>query len=121
MPAPIPPESSDTNQVARVAPELSGVCASYLQTYRQEFADRDVNDGLINAKRYAECLDGLLGALFCAGRALAMDGERLTDDHVSAGRICLLAVGGYGRKTVAPHSDVAVSYTHLTLPTIYSV
>jgi [protein-PII] uridylyltransferase len=47
--------------------------------------------------------DGLLGSLCCAARAAQMRFHGL-------GRVSLVAVGGYGRRLVAPNSDVDVVF-----------
>ncbi len=80
------------------------MCSDYLETYRAEITADLGGNGLLLAQRYAASLDGLLSALFCAGRAVAL--SSLPQGQQDMGRIALVAVGGYGRSTVALHSDV---------------
>lgn len=99
------PSSADPSTgTLSIAPELGRICSDYLEAYRGEVTQNLERNGLALAQRYAASLDGLLSALFCAGRAFALSqhGAQAED----AGRIALVAVGGYGRSTVALHSDV---------------
>ena len=48
--------------------------------------------------------DGLLGSLCCAAAAEQQSGEK------PIGRVALVAVGGYGRRLMAPNSDVDVLF-----------
>ncbi len=80
------------------------MCQRYLEDYRRE-AESDLGahlDGLAVAERRAAVMDGLLGALFDA--AVAFSGLAAG----GAGRLALLAVGGYGRRRLGLHSDVDV-------------
>lgn len=57
------------------------------------------------ARRHVRVLDGLLGAVFCAA-----DGALRSRADGASGRVCLVAVGGYGRGLVGLCSDVDVVF-----------
>ncbi|MDH5674658.1 MAG: [protein-PII] uridylyltransferase [Myxococcales bacterium] len=88
------------------APALSTTCAEYLDRHRATLREavESGQRGLIVAERYAAMYDGLFGALCCAA-----DAERRSQPD-AVGRVALIAVGSYGRRQVAPHSDVDVLF-----------
>lgn len=89
----------------KLSPGLSGTCKQYLERYRKEAeaSIRGGGGGIDVSRKYSAALDGLLGSLFCASRAAAV-----TQGIAPAGRVALVAVGGFGRGLVALHSDVDV-------------
>jgi [protein-PII] uridylyltransferase len=84
---------------------LVETCSDYLVSHTAALKEavRGGQRGLAVAARYAQMFDGLLGSLVCAARAVKLR-------HPDLGRIALVAVGGYGRRLVAPHSDVDVLF-----------
>ncbi len=85
---------------------LRETCRDYLSSHRAALVEA-INSGqrgLAVAERWARMFDGLLGSLYCAAEAEARVGD------VPLGRIALVAVGGYGRRLVAPHSDIDVLF-----------
>ncbi len=93
--------------LGRLAPSLKETCGDYCGSYRQRLGDavRRGEGGVAVARMHARILDGLLGALFCAADAAAR-----SDGHRPAGRVALVAVGGYGRGLVGLCSDVDVLF-----------
>jgi [protein-PII] uridylyltransferase len=92
--------------MADSSPPLRETCAEYLEQHRAslEQAIHAGQHGVDVARRYAAMYDGLFGSLCCAADAESRgDGKEL-------GRVALVAVGGYGRRLVAPHSDVDVLF-----------
>ncbi len=90
-----------------LAPTLGKTCSGYLGNYRQAFVDavHRGENGVSATARHSRALDGLLSALYCASDAAT---RRL--GHQPAGRVALVAVGGYGRCTLGLESDVDVVF-----------
>ena len=80
-------------------------CGEYVTSHTASLKDavRAGVRGIDVAARYAQMFDGLLGSLCCASRAAQLRRREL-------GRVALVAVGGYGRRLVGPHSDVDVLF-----------
>lgn len=93
--------------LTRLAPSLKETCGEYCGSYRDRLADgvRRGEGGVRTAQMHARILDGLLGALYCAGDAAAR-----AEGHTPRGRVALVAVGGYGRGLVGLRSDVDVLF-----------
>jgi [protein-PII] uridylyltransferase len=93
--------SSPSDTLIRAAPPLGGELRDYLQRHRDAFtAKLEVagEDGIRLGVRHRKMLDGLMSALFAASSAAVGGAERL----------CLAAVGSYGRGAVALRSDADV-------------
>ncbi|MEM6962907.1 MAG: [protein-PII] uridylyltransferase, partial [Myxococcota bacterium] len=88
-----------------LAPDLGRFCERYLRRYRRHLsaAVERGESGISVCRTHARILDGLFGALFCAAHAAA--GHRSGRD-----RVCLVAVGGYGRGILGLHSDIDVVF-----------
>jgi [protein-PII] uridylyltransferase len=84
---------------------LVATCGDYLASHTATLVEaiRTGQRGTDVAARYAQMFDGMLGALCCASRASQMQRSEL-------GRVALVACGGYGRRLVAPHSDIDVLF-----------
>ncbi len=87
-------------------PSFRDTCRDYLTTHRSSLAAavEAGQRGLLVSEGYARMYDGLLGSLCCAAAAEHHAGEQ------PLGRVALIAVGGYGRRLMAPHSDVDVLF-----------
>ena len=81
-----------------LAPSLGKTCSGYLGGYRRAFEDavRRGDPGVATTHAHARAIDGLLSALYCAADAASRAIGR--EPH---GRVALVAVGGYGRMTLA--------------------
>jgi [protein-PII] uridylyltransferase len=90
-----------------LSPALRGACTDYLGCYHERLKEavHRGDAGVQVAREHARILDGLLGALYCASDAAARG-----RGHGGAGRVALVAVGGYGRGLVGLHSDVDVLF-----------
>lgn len=88
-----------------VAGGLSQTCSAYLEAHRAKLAQamEDGQRGIDVASGFAGMFDGLFRLLFDAARKQV--GQRKRD-----GRVATVAVGGYGRGLVAPHSDVDIVF-----------
>ncbi|HEX7478338.1 MAG TPA: [protein-PII] uridylyltransferase [Polyangiales bacterium] len=84
---------------------LVETCSEYLTSHAATLKEavRSGQRGTDVAARYAQMFDGLLGSLCCASQASQQRCREI-------GRVALVAVGGYGRRLVAPHSDVDVLF-----------
>lgn len=85
---------------------LRDTCRDYLHSHRATLIEaiHTGQRGLAVAERWARMFDGLLGSLCCAAEAEVRAGDK------PVGRLALVAVGGYGRRLVAPHSDIDVLF-----------
>jgi len=99
--------SSPVVDLGGLAPTLGKTCSGYLGGYRRAFEDavRRGDPGVGTARAHAKALDGLLGALYCA-----TDAATRSQGCEPGGRVALVAVGGYGRRTLGLHSDVDVVF-----------
>ena len=98
---------SRTIDLGRLAPGLAATCDEYLVRYRAqlEAAARAGEGGASVGRKLSRALDGLLGALYCASDAAAR-----ASGHRPAGRVALVAVGGWGRGLVGLRSDIDVLF-----------
>lgn len=89
-----------------VAASLRDTCRDYLSTHRAGLvsAISAGQRGLVAAEGYARMYDGLLSSLCCAATA------ELRAGGPALGRVALVAVGGYGRRLMGPHSDLDVLF-----------
>jgi [protein-PII] uridylyltransferase len=95
---------------ATASPEvpLRETCRDYLSKHRSVLQGmvQGGQHGLGVAEGFARMYDGLLGSLCCAAAAAAREQQ----GQSPLGRLALVAVGGYGRRLMAPHSDVDVLF-----------
>jgi len=93
--------------LGEVASGLHQTCVDYLAAHnaRLRTSIDAGRDGVASAAGLSAAYDGLLGTLFCGANAAA--GAR---GVAPDGRYALVAVGGYGRQLVGPHSDVDVLF-----------
>jgi [protein-PII] uridylyltransferase len=93
--------------LSQVAEGLHQTCVDYLTVHKNRLRQAiDAGEaGAASAAGLSGAYDGLLGTLFCganaASKALGAQPK---------GRYALVAVGGYGRQLVGPHSDVDVLF-----------
>jgi len=96
--------------LALLAPGLTQTCEEYRVQHRARLAamiERGEPGPDVTAA-HARTLDGLLGAFFCAADAATRVTGARTMTHEKPGKVALLAVGGFGRRSVSLHSDVDV-------------
>lgn len=96
--------------LAQFAPNLVQTCEEYRVQHRQRLAAmiEAGEPGPSVTAAHARTLDGLLGAFFCAADAATRVTGARTSTPEKPGKVALLAVGGFGRRTVSLHSDVDV-------------
>src|SRR5689334_6488902 len=87
---------------------LRETCRDYLSKHRTVLQGmvQGGQHGIGVAEGFARMYDGLLGSLCCAAVASAREQQGSS----ALGRVALVAVGGYGRRMMAPYSDVDVLF-----------
>ncbi|MEZ5655304.1 MAG: [protein-PII] uridylyltransferase [Sphingobium sp.] len=102
-------ENADTSETSALRAIIVSVLADALAAGREEAArrlDKHPTNGRETVQAYAFLTDQLLRILFDATtHHLYRRGNRSTAEQV-----VLLAVGGYGRGEMAPHSDVDIAF-----------
>jgi [protein-PII] uridylyltransferase len=96
--------------LSRFAPGLVATCEEYRVQHRARLVKmtEDGEPGPVVTAAHARILDGLLGAFFCAADAATRVTGARTVSADKPGKVALVAVGGFGRRSVSLHSDVDV-------------